>query len=292
MQDGGVRANNPLAIALKESTVIWPTTRGYDLLLSIGTGFSSSSLNRPRDSLEAAPGGALPRMIRATLSSPCMDGEQGFYEALNYIPDHTRPDVFRLNHAIEGQLPPLDDTSRLLEMSSLPFAVPDELVRALLASAFFFFELDERPTQNHNAFVIQGSIMCTRADAHQILDRVLFEFPNARFQTARGQELGPCGEQDGCGLCGFYRKKVQFHVNSLEEIISIEVTSGEAVQKIGGFPISVREIQDAQWTDAYFGREDHQAPGWPPKRSCHCREPEKRHIEFLEPPLGLKRRRL
>ena len=226
------------------------------------------------------------------MSSPCMDGEQGFYEALNYIPDHARSDIFRLNHAIEDPLPPLDDTSRLMEMSKIPFVVPDELVRALLATAFFFFELDERPTQSHTTFLCQGSIMCVRADAHGILDRVLIEFPTARFQTARGHELGAIEKHDGCDSCGYYRKKVRFSVNSLEEVFSIEIANEHFSQRIGGFPMSVQDILNAQRADAFFGREDHQAPDWPPRRSCYCREQTKRRIEFMEPPLDQKRRRL
>ncbi|CAG8905044.1 unnamed protein product [Penicillium nalgiovense] len=42
LQDGGVRANNPLAIALRESSIIWPMAKRHDLLLSVGTGFSTS----------------------------------------------------------------------------------------------------------------------------------------------------------------------------------------------------------------------------------------------------------
>ncbi|CAG8904214.1 unnamed protein product [Penicillium nalgiovense] len=47
LQDGGVRANNPLAIALRESSIIWPMAKRHDLLLSVGTGFSTSPPSRP-----------------------------------------------------------------------------------------------------------------------------------------------------------------------------------------------------------------------------------------------------
>ncbi|KAJ5642529.1 hypothetical protein N7490_006529 [Penicillium lividum] len=292
LQDGGVRANNPLAIAMKESGIIWPRARRPDLLLSIGTGFTSSHLDSPPGSLDVIREGALFRLFRATMSSPSMDGEQGFYEALNYIPNHLKPDVFRLNHAINGPLPQLDDINQLRKMSQLDFTVSDSLVRALLASAFFFFELDETPVPSHGVFHCQGSILCSRSKAGDILERVLVEFPGARFQAASGHYLGRVDQNDCCQYCGHYRKRVKFSVNSLEEMISIEIATNAHSQRVGGFPKSAQELLDDQQAHAHFGRADHQAWGWPPNRSCYCSRGTKRQIELLEPPLEQKRPRL
>ena len=292
LQDGGVRANNPLAIALKESAMIWPTAKKHDLLLSVGTGFSLPTPGAVTGSRGMFRDGPLPRLVRATLSSPCMDGEQGFYEALNYLPNTRKPDIIRLNHAINGSLPRLDDISSLATMSTLRFTVPDELVRALLASAFFFFELDSMPVKKHGEFLCQGSILCPREKVETILERVLAEIPGARFQTASGYQLGEIYGSDGCYSCGYYRKGVKFSVKSLEEMMSIEIANSNFAHKIGGFPKSAQELLVDQQAHARFGRADHQVALWPPNRVCYCSRGKKRRIQFSEPRLGQKRPRL
>ncbi|KAJ5215322.1 uncharacterized protein N7498_001729 [Penicillium cinerascens] len=180
LQDGGVRANNPLAIALRESGIIWPSSKRHDLLLSVGTGVSTTSPDH--DSRYGnAWDGALPRLFRAMMSSPSMDGQQGFFEALNYLPHHSKLDVFRLDQAIYGPLPELDDISALEEFSKMNFVVLDELVRTILALAMFFFELDATLVPSHVGYHCEGSILCLRPGAGEILARVLVETPGAKF---------------------------------------------------------------------------------------------------------------
>ncbi|QQK41072.1 Zinc finger, RING-type [Penicillium digitatum] len=292
LQDGGVRANNPLAIALKESVVIWPSAKTHDLLLSVGTG-SFSSVAKP---IEGASGilqdSAIPRMIRATMSSPCMDGEQGFHEALNFVPDVERSNIFRLNHELPEPLPRLDDVRKLEEMSKMHFTVPTELVRTILATAFFFFELDELPIKSQGAFFCKGSVLCSRSYSRDLVKLVRVEFPGAMFETARGQRLGDVDDDDGCRVCGYYRKKVGFSINGLHEMTSIGIAGSSFFQRIGGFPKSVQELLDDQQANSHFGRADHLVASWPPKRNCYCSPRVKRHIKFLEPALIHKKRRL
>ncbi|KAI2791711.1 hypothetical protein POX_c04583 [Penicillium oxalicum] len=292
MQDGGVRANNPLAIALKESTVIWPSAKKHDLLLSVGTGYSLPASEPTRGPFNALREGALPRMIRAMISSPCMDGRQGYHEALNYIPELASWDIFRLDHGLRGSLPRLDDIEKLTEMSDIPFGVPDTLVRAILATAFFFFELDDIPVKGHGGYFCRGSILCSRENTPTIVKGVLAEFPGARFRTAQDYHLGPVGEHDGCSDCGYYRKKVTFSVGSLQEEFTIQICGNTSSQRIGGFPKSVQQLTHEQQAYAHFGRADHVSAAWPPKRSCHCFQGSKRNVRFVEPGLEYKKRRL
>ncbi|KAJ6033832.1 hypothetical protein N7444_011603 [Penicillium canescens] len=290
-QDGGVRANNPLAIAFKESTIVWPSTGSPDLLLSVGTGFSDSTaeLDSHRSILRDR---AVSRMVRATLSSPSSDGEQGFHEALNCIPDQMKADIFRVDQALSNPLPRLDDVGGLSELTELQFTVPDELVRAILATAFFFFELDKVPLKRHGVFDCQGSILCTRSDAKPLLNRVVDEFPGARYKTIRGHDLGHVNENDGCTVCGYYRKKVWFSVSSLEEITSIVVAGSTHQRRIGGFPKSMEDFLRDQQAYAQFGRPDHLISSWPPSRNCFCSRGTKRRIQFLEPNFKQKKSRL
>jgi hypothetical protein len=292
LQDGGVRANNPLAIALRESSIIWPMAKRHDILISVGTGFSTSTTSNAPGFLGRTREGALPRLFRAMMSSPSMDGKQGYLEVLNYLPHTSAPAIFRLDQAIDGPLPELDDVSSLEEMSNMDFVVPAELVRTILASAMFFFELDESPVQEHASFHCQGSVLCSRPKAAEIVQRVLVEFPGARFQSGHNHDLGSVDPAHICQSCGYFRKRVDFRVTSLDERVSIEIANDTFREKIGGFPKSVQEFLDEQNVDAHFGRVDHQSLEWPPQRCCYCDRGSKRLVHFLEPALKRKRRRL
>lgn len=293
MQDGGVRANNPLSIALKESVIIWPAAGRHDLLISVGTGSSVSNCRSNGSSAgNIFKDGAVPRLFRAAMSSPSMDGEQGFYEALNYIPDHMRGDIYRLNHAMTCPLPALDDVEKLAELEGLTYSVPDDLVRAVLVTGSFFFEIDQTPISKNGSYFCEGSVLCRSPKARDLLKRVAAEFPGGEYQTARGHSLGLIDEDDGCCECGYYRKKVAFHVKSLEEMIAIEIATSSSRRKIGGFPRSVQDLLNDQQAFARFGRPDHLLSTWPPRRACFCLRGSKRAVQFLEPNLSKKPRRL
>ncbi|KAJ5769721.1 uncharacterized protein N7511_001772 [Penicillium nucicola] len=182
----GVRANNPLAIALRESGIIWPMAKRPDLVLSVGTGFSTPTSSDATGFLGRIWEGALPRLFRAMMSSPSMDGKQGFLEALNYVPHPLAPNIFRLDQAINGTLPELDDVRSLESMSTMDFVIPDGLVRTILASALFFFELDETPTPHNASFQCRGSILCSRPHPAEIVQRILVEFSRRKVSVQSG----------------------------------------------------------------------------------------------------------
>jgi hypothetical protein len=219
-----------------------------------------------------------------------MDGAQGFAEALNYLPLSARSDVLRLDQAIPGPLPDLDDITQLTMLSSLAFTVSDELVRTMLASATFFFEMDEFP-KNQGMLHCRGSMLCTHPRSAEIVHRVLTEFPGAaRFQTGKGENLGIVDLQDCCTGCGYFRKEITFWVHSLEEEITIEIADKDFRHRIGGMPKSVHDLLANQKAYAPFGRPDHQVPVWPPNRHCYCMRGQKRRIHIEE--LSSKRRKL
>ncbi|CDM38538.1 Acyl transferase/acyl hydrolase/lysophospholipase [Penicillium roqueforti FM164] len=292
LQDSGVHANNPLGITLRESGIIWPMAKRHDLLLSIGTGFSSSTPSDSTGFLSRIREGTLPRLFRAIMSSPSMDGKQGFLEALNYLPHISAPDILRLDQAIDGTLPELDDIYSLEAMSNLDFKVPAELIRTILASAMFFFELDKTPIPGNSSFHCQGSVLYSRLNPAEILQRVLIEFPGARFQCGQDLDLGSIDLVDIYQFCGYFRKHIDFRVTSLNERVSIEIANNTFRERIGGFPKSAQEFLNEQQAYALFRRADHQHLEWPPRRSYYCYRGSKRLVHFLEPTLGQKKRRL
>ena len=292
LQDSRVRANNPLGITLRESGIIWPIAKRHDLLLSIGTGFSSSTLSDSTGFLGRIQEGTLPQLFQAIISSPSIDGKQGFLEALNYLPHISAPDILRLDQAIDSTLPELDDIYSLEAMSNLDFKVPAELIRTILTSAMFFFELDETPIPGNSSFHYQGSVLYSRPNPAEILQRVLIEFPGARFQYGQDLNLGSIDLVDIYQFCGYFRKRINFHITSLDKRVSIKITNNTFRERISGFPKSAQEFLNKQQAYALFKRTDHQHLEWPPRRSYYCYHRSKQLVHFLEPTLGQKKRRL
>jgi hypothetical protein len=151
-----------------------------------------------------------------------MDGEQAFLEALNYVSSHMRADIYRVNQLLHGPLPWLDDLEKLDGLAESSFSAPDELVQAVLGTGTLFFELDGCPTTRQGTIFCEGSILCTSTQPRKLIGRILAEIPGAEFQIDHQRPLGLVGEDNGCHLCGYYRKKVSFTVNSLDETLTIQ----------------------------------------------------------------------
>lgn len=291
LQDGGVRANNPLSIALKESTLIWPGRSKPDLLVSVGTGYSAPE-RQPHHTGSGGVlrDGAVARLIRAAVSSPSMDGEQAFLEALNYVSCEMRANIHRVNQRLLGSLPWLDDVDQLAGLAESSFSVPDALVRAVLVTGTLFFELDGCPAMRQGVFFCEGSVLCTSTRPRNVIERILAEIPEAEFQIDHQGPLGSVGEDDGCCECGYYRKRVSFTVQSLDEVLTLQIGNPGSQTRLGGFPKSVQRLLDEQQMQGTFGRPDHRTGAWPPARQCFCPRGTKRRVSFVEPALGKKRR--
>ncbi|RDH26112.1 hypothetical protein BDQ94DRAFT_176705 [Aspergillus welwitschiae] len=291
LQDGGVAANCPLRAALRESQIIWPTRTQPDLVVSIGTGYSTEE--PASDATEddgPLRGGFIARAIRTFLSSPAVDGRRGWLDAWDSVPETLRADVFRLDRAIAGPLPELDDAEAMEGLGTYPYRVPDGLMRAWLAKSFFL-ELDETPTVTAQGLVCRGSVLCCRSDTATLIRQTQCHFPGARFMYGN-RDLGAVSNTDGCSACGYYRKRVILQVTSLSEDLQLGISSSTAFRALGGFPTSVQALLDAQQADAPFGRADHGRDRWPPPRRCYCRNLKRTGTEGMESKSTTKRRRL
>lgn len=283
LQDGGVRANNPMSIALRETGIIWPEAKSHDLLISVGTGSKLPSVSLvDAKTTHGIIDTAVPRLIRATMASPSMDGQQGFLEALNFVSHDTKEDIYRLDYPIDEDLPHLDDVDKLQNFIRIDYTIPDCLVRATLVTGFLFFELDEIPVLKQGLFRCKGSILAKSQNTTELLDNVRREFPGAQFQVAGGDCLGPPDEHDGCAQCGYYRKRCKFSVENLDQIITLELSSSQFQQKVGGFPKSLRTLLADQQSLNCFGRADHSSNSWPPQRICFCSRGITRKVKFVE----------
>ncbi|PYH75612.1 FabD/lysophospholipase-like protein [Aspergillus uvarum CBS 121591] len=291
LQDGGVTANCPLRAALRESQIIWPRCIKPDLVVSIGTGYSPERANS--DGEESCPkprGGFIARAIRTFLSSSAVDGRRGWLDAWDSVPEAIRPDVFRLDRAITGSLPELDDSDAIETLEPYRYRVPEDLTRAWLAKSFFF-ELDETPTVGPHGLACRGSILCVRSNVTTLICRILSHFPGARF-VDENRDMGAVSNTDGCSECGYFRKRVCLHVSGLEADLQLGICGSTEFRTLGGFPTSVQALLKHQQADAAFGRADHGRDLWPPTRRCYCKSFKRTRKDILEDHETRKRRRI
>lgn len=291
-QDGGVRANNPLKVARRESAMIWPTAERPEIIVSVGTGYQSPSPPEDRPSRGILKDGFIPRLFRSQLlCAPALDGEQAWQEAWDEFPPELRQDSFRLNSHLPQGLPELDDAGRIHELNERQYAVPPGLIRGLLATCFYF-ELDHMPEEASGRVYCRGSILCAAADAYRLVDKALVEFPGAQFVTTAGTLLGPVADDDGCRACGYYRKQVSFAAASLHETITLVIRGQSTEHHLAGFPNNIQWFLDRQNVSAVFGHADHRARSWPLARTCLCTTGRKRRVCFVESNSPVKRARL
>ena len=291
LQDGGVTANCPLRAALRESQIIWPRCIKPDLVVSIGTGYSPERAKSDREESCPQPrGGFIARAIRTFLSSSAVDGRRGWLDAWDSVPEAIRPDVFRLDRAITGPLPELDDSDAIETLEPYRYRVPEDLTKAWLAKSFFF-ELDESPTVGPHGLACRGSILCVRSNVTTLICRILAHFPGARF-VDENRDLGAVSNTDGCSECGYFRKRVCLHVSGLETDLQLGICGSTGSRTLGGFPTSVQALLEHQQVDAAFGRADHGRDLWPPTRRCYCKSFKRTRKDILEDHDTRKRRRI
>jgi hypothetical protein len=273
-QDGGICANCPVKVALRESSLLWPNSRRPNVVVSVGTGYLDQEEEEPPSAHRRPPishvlsQGYIKRAKDAFLNSAAVDGSQGWKEARDSIPENLKDDVFRLDVALK-RLPELDDAASIDDLASLSYAIPDRLVHILLSTSFFF-ELDAEPLLSSQVFRCEGSILCSRDDPRRVLSQLTSEIPEAVFMTDSGENLGTVDMHDGCQICGYYRKRVSFSVGCLEDDIQIGIADSPNLYKIGGFPTSIQEIVKNMGMEAEFGRPDHYLDRWPRSRHCFC----------------------
>ncbi|KAJ5751332.1 hypothetical protein N7533_008360 [Penicillium manginii] len=274
LQDAGVRANCPLRVAIRETLDMWPTNVEPSLVVSVGTGFSLTPKLSPRRN------GFIHRALHAFIYGPAVDGNEGFQDAYDNLPRGAQENVFRLNLHLKNGLPQLDSVTSIKDLVSLPYTIPKRLCQMII-SRLFFFELDTEPAHMDRGILCTGSIL-VKGDLDNMLDAVEREYQDPIFAMVPGANFGSVTEHQGCTVCAYYRKRVQFTVSSPVEEFSLSIKSKTFSERINGFPTTLSRILKFQGVEASFGRSDHRHT-WKPQRVCCCHVPPKRGRMSPEP---------
>ncbi|KAK0900575.1 hypothetical protein LTR02_009119 [Friedmanniomyces endolithicus] len=233
-QDGALRHNSPVNIALWEGSRIWSRDTQRDVVLSLGTG-TGQDTKPPEDSFAPNLQG---RLYPSAMS---LDGELTWRHLLNHLEKDAEHRYFRLNVQFGDQEPRLDDIGAMEKLSQdVNLSKNDqqltEIKLALLASSFFF-ELKRAPKFDASGFYIcQGEIR-VRGD-HTKVFMALRQMSNGHIEFHKdGVPLGKADHStDVCSGCYRFRKKVCFFVRHPAEIIALTITMDKSRRHISGFP--------------------------------------------------------
>lgn len=266
LQDGCLKHNNPIRIALWEVNRIWQFNPLRDLVLSLGTG--TSKVREPLTPTSPQPKRAssdalIPRLFRSFSSS--IDGESLWRDIYNGLTSLERPDYVRLNVTLE-QEPAMDDTSSIDLLKS---TVQDQAdlshlqdICATLVVSSFYFELLRSPTLDSNmrdgGYQCSGRVLC-RGDPQEVLsalDRVLpgpLELV-VSGDVVKGQPFEPhlyiC-----CG-CSKFSRHITFRVRHPRDKLVIGIKRSDCehpIRRLSGFPESMEWFTHAQRLRSPFG---------------------------------------
>ena len=115
-QDGALRHNNPISIALWECDRIWPRETPKDVVLSLGTGRTAIVTTPQAVSPDHTVNSKfIPRLCRSFLTG--LDGEMAWRQLLNHVGRDDEKRYFRLNVDLAGPEPRLDDLRAMEQLS-------------------------------------------------------------------------------------------------------------------------------------------------------------------------------
>ncbi|KAK3672622.1 hypothetical protein LTR78_007434 [Recurvomyces mirabilis] len=274
-QDGGLQHNNPLNLALWELRHLWPDRSTPDFALSIGTGYSESLLSRACVGTQSPVRDRfIARLFKTFMKS--LDGEKMWKEFHNSLPDYAKQRYHRINIAVEGSEPAIDDIASMhnLKRQALAFLERDNNLQAALdamISSLFYFELEDVPEQCETGYVCDGHIYCRLAlppNGRRWLFTQLTK--TSSFFIILGQPIA-CVDRTSKNLPSF-RRRVRFTIGSLDENIGITLRGiTDSPTAISGMPKTAKQLVEMQGLTADFGCLDHRGidkalPRLPQKR--------------------------
>ncbi|KAI9848884.1 MAG: hypothetical protein M1837_006400 [Sclerophora amabilis] len=276
-QDGGLRHNNPLSIALWEKRCLWPEKDGLDFALSLRTGSSDRIL--PSNSVlklcSPVRDGFLSRLFRSFMLS--LDGEKAWRDLFNTLSDDLRYRFFRLNLKMLESEPDLDDTLKMgaLKAMAREHITSNSQVQDILDSIYasmFYFELDCLP-KFYNGVVQCSGFVCYRLRSTTKSRSRLYErLTQTSSQFIISGRAIPCVDFIPKSIPPF-KKHLRFTTQSLDAQVSISISGlTTRPRSISGLPKSVKELIALQRLDVPFSQADHSRsermlPEHPRKRS-------------------------
>lgn len=253
-EDGALKHNNPINIAIWESKIIWPTLRRPSIVVSLGTGHYEPTLSpdivTPKSTIQDK---FLFRIWRSWMSS--IDGEAVHRDLMNSMDPDECKDYHRLTVPLPWpELAPNDYgalvrlSQALAEYSAGYLQRYHALVQTQIAS--FYMEMNELPSFDNGEFQCHATIRCLSSG----IVTSLLDNSADTFEFYRGSSnIGRLSAHDICRSCGRFCKQINFVAKSLDEDILISLKGTKSSRPIGAMPKQVSWFIQMQELYSPFG---------------------------------------
>lgn len=168
--DGGIYFNNPVEVALREHSLIWPDNQPDtpDIVLSLGTGYLVTRKQRVN---EQASRGVISyfkllRQIAVDHVKSSQNSEDQWHAVMDRVPKGLKSRFMRQTCWFSTNLPKLDDVTRLEELINetkmqRSHSEIRDIANRLIASCFYFEPVPDGVKKNEDGSVtIVGTIRC------------------------------------------------------------------------------------------------------------------------------------
>ena len=279
-----MRLNNPVEAALWELNCIWPGN-SENVVLSIGTGHREFAATESWSDGNVLSDGFIPRILRAFLSSPCLDGESAWRGITNRLTGSQKSKFFRLGYQFQGEPPSLDDSTQVHLLRQMVGASSANMERETLAlwASMFFMELTAEPVYMVGQFTCKARVLCRFADARSLVELMnrLYRKPQIMIGDTRLINMGGRGVM--CAHCGHFEQPITFDVRQLDSLITLSLAFDKnSRNELASFPKSVKWFLDKQLRYGQWFE-------WPKSVNC-CRRLSKRALSPLEQSFAKRRK--
>lgn len=266
-----MRANNPSSAARSELRCIWPRTPKPNVVVSIGTGYAEIINTGGERDRGVLWDGFIPRTLRGFLSSPSVDGENGWTDLLQNLSDAEKGRHFRISHKFVDQPPSLDDASAipgLIEAVDRSPLARGKIVRSLWTSRFFL-ELQATPRYIRGQFHCRAVLLFRGVDVRPLIQVISLNHASVRLMLGT-RILSHLDAGDGvCDKCGHFQQHFTFIVRYLDDKVNLTMAYGSEIEELlSGSGKSVNWFLEQQ---THEGRLKH----WPTE-AHKCNRPGKR----------------
>ncbi|KAH7229950.1 acyl transferase/acyl hydrolase/lysophospholipase [Fusarium solani] len=262
-QDGGLAFNNPASIAIREAIALSPDAAEPSIVVSLGTGSSSSNPEGESSSIlvDKFPFRLSRALWRQTSSKTAWNHLLGHQKAGD------RTNFFRFDIEFEEKEPLLDDVNKMehVRQTACQTMTGSPSLHRLsrhLRAELFFFELDDSlpPYYSNGAYQCTGTISCRlRAMTleYEAFMQQLWQ-KTASFRLG-GQILGITCEN----IHANFSHKVCFSLPSPKHQFAIKLAERDGDSfDISGSPFTLDWLMQRQGLNSKFGTSDHR------KRKC------------------------
>lgn len=173
-QDGGLKNNNPISLAVEEARLAWPSSPNIDIAVSVGTGCSVKQAAREEWTLGFIPPSWRKRCVDSFESN--LDSERLWQEYASKLETDKKERHHRLNVEFSTPLPPLDAVGKIADLDNMTIEyfenekARSQLQRAAegLLASLFYLNLQKALRDPTGVYFVVGRVLCRLEQKHQL----------------------------------------------------------------------------------------------------------------------------